>query len=140
VAAFFAAEDDRNDGAVIAILKKDCALDSSTSSDAFDPIRFKSSTDLYTIWTPPPIDSRMIAQRGAFLLANGACRTNVQGPLVLSDLKVKGGAHYAMSRIADEYFRSETRGRRVEYPPNVAMFYLPTVAKPEMRQLLGSLG
>jgi hypothetical protein len=138
VATFFAAENLDKDGAVIAILRQVGTLNGRASSQESDPIGFKSS-ESYTIWTPPAIDLRMVAQRGEFLLVNGA-GASVRGPLILKDINLRGKAKYKIDRIAREYFRSDTRGRPVEHPPNMAMFYLPQVVKKEMQDVLRSLG
>lgn len=141
VAAFFAADDDRQDGAVIAILRQESTLENKTSVLDRDPIIFKSPAEPYTVWTPPPIDLRMIAQRGEFLLVNGAApTTDVRGPLIVGNLNVRGKAQYKIDRIPYEYFRSDARGRPVTHPPNMAMFVLPKQFKKEMREVLRSLG
>jgi len=138
VATYFASLNEKCDGAVIALLRREHRLN-DTAGVGLDPVRFKED-GVYTIWSPPPIDLRMIAQRGEFLLANGAHSIDLSAPIMMADLRPRGKAMYKLERIAKEYFQFWTRGRPVEHPPNLAMFHLPSQYKVQMRNVLKSLG
>jgi hypothetical protein len=137
VATYFAALNDDVDGAVISVLRKTTRLASKVAGT--DPVTFDGS-DPYTIWSPPPVDARMIAQRGEFLLVNGSQPCAMKGAMIFSGIKPRGKVNYKIERIASEYFEHSTRGRRVEQPPNISMFYLPRTYKDQMRKVLASLG
>lgn len=136
LAAWFAVEDDTQndrDGIVFGI---DMA-NSELSGDQVDqPITRVVSTQHVWLWRPPPVDPRIRAQQGAFILSRVP-------PVTTSNKRDRERTSLALGFPkfnASRYFeKSPGSGRFPDSP--VIIFRIPAAAKPSLRQFLtGPLG
>jgi hypothetical protein len=146
VATFFAAQDSVDDegqsvdGAVLAIVD----IGVEVAETRAGRISFTPKTASYGIWQAPPIDGRIISQRGYFLIASPT--VSGQTPDLNSTIGIpafdpKGPKKQPVATIFTNLLRGGGKvGRPPKITPNLAMFLVPFSRKPSLRRLLQSFG
>lgn len=141
VATWFAVEKDAGvDGAVILIRDIGARAKMTKAGD----LRFTPAGSTYAVWAAPPIDNRIISQRGAFLVVNGLV-AGVQPSLIsaygIAKFNPRGSWKGAgIQKTVDNYLNGQYRGRPKKYPPNLVMFLIPSGMKRPMARMLSAFG
>jgi len=141
VATYFAAEKDSSlDGAVVLVRDPGSKVEMTNLGS----LRFTPSGATYAVWPAPPIDDRIISQRGAFLVANNVVK-KVQPNLTLAygiaGFQSKGEwTGDSIQKAVDNYLNGQYRGRPKKYPPNLAVFLIPSIMKSALVKMLSRFG
>jgi FRG domain len=145
VALFFAAQDSVDDlgqavdGAVVAIVDLGVRVTEVNGNVSLDP-----PTATYGVWQAPPVDGRIISQRGCFLVASPNAKGSI--PSLSSSIAIpafdpKGGKKQPVATIFTNWLKGGgKKGRPPKITPNMAMFLIPGVRKASLRRLLAAYG
>jgi hypothetical protein len=146
VAMFFAAQDsfDENgvplDGAILAINEEQ--VDVTDQPDG--TISLNPAMAPYGIWQPPPIDGRIISQRGYFLIASekvAGVTPDIYSGIGIPGFEPKGAKKQPVSTIFTRWLSGGGKaGRPPLVTPNLAMFVVPHRRKNALRRLLDGFG
>jgi hypothetical protein len=157
VAAFFASGvgpdlEAEPDGAVVAIRVPHATVSerpglTSRATTLTNNLRFTPSDAPYALWNPPGLDSRIITQRGEFLVPNldlaakapAAYRpTSVMGIGIANPKGTYRGRN--ISAFFSNFLSKPAKGRPPEQPVEVAMIVIPKNFKQSLREYLAALG
>jgi len=154
VAGFFASAvgpnpDREPAGAVVAIRVPDANVRSTESAESLVQAATFTPDDVpYALWDPPSFDSRIVTQRGQFLVPNVARASGPYDPLYaptsvigigIADAKGQYGGRN-IDVFFQGYLKPARQGRPPERPIDVAMIVIPAEMKAPLRGYLEALG
>jgi hypothetical protein len=141
VATWFAVEKDAGtDGSVVLIRNIGARAQMTQAGD----LRFTPAGSTYAVWAAPPIDNRIISQRGAFLIVNtlvAGVQPSLASAYGIAKFNPRGSWQGAgIQKSVDNYLNGQYRGRPKKYPPNLVMFVIPSAMKQPMARMLSAFG
>lgn len=155
VAAFFSSAVGSNPerepaGAVVAIRVPSATVRSTeaAASSLVEAAVFEPSDAPYALWDPPSFDSRIVTQRGQFLVPNVGSAADPADPLYAPTSVLGIGIANAkgeyrgrnINAFFQGYLEPARQGRPSEKPIDVAMILVPPEMKAPLREYLAALG